>query len=228
VTVDDGRIDSLGGVDWATTLEVADVIAGMAPGSRIADCGCHGWRLWPACTAGGHSLLGFDRVEPAGRPAAAAFIPMQGSRLHAADDLVDLAVANHVLEHLVDPLEFFAEMARITAPGGGIWIEAPSELATLQAAVADPRDHAFESFWDDPTHVRPYTPAALYRLALACRCRPVYCGRGVAGTIPVARLLARKPPDVSGRPPLAFVSLRDVPPGVDAAWNSIWRPGNRG
>lgn len=53
---------------------------------------------------------------------------------------------------------------RITRRGGVIWIEAPSELAVQPVSSSDAEDHSFESFWDDPTHIRPWTPGALYRL----------------------------------------------------------------
>jgi len=203
-------------------LDVLGVLGRIAPGSAVADCGCFGWSLARACEGPGHRLVGIDRVEPPGRPASAAFHGMVGPRLDVPDDHVDLAVANHVLEHMSDPVALFGELARITVPGGLVWIEAPSELSALARGSDDPTGHAFASFWDDPTHVRPWTPGALYRLALSWRCRPLVCARGVAGSIPVSRLLARKPAALRGATPYRFVSLEHVPPGLAAAWASVW------
>lgn len=191
-------------------------------GARVADCGCFGWSLAGACSESGHRLVGLDRVEPPGRPAGAEFFGMEGPRLHVPDDHVDVAVANHVLEHMTEPVALFGELARITVPGGLLWVEAPSELSALSRGSDDPTDHAFANFWDDPTHVRPWTPGALYRLALSWQCRPLYCARAMAGTIPVTRLLARKPAGLRGATTYRFVSLQHVAPGLAAAWAVVW------
>lgn len=206
-------------------LDVERVLGQLRPQSRVADCGCFGWTLAAACRARGHTLIGLDRTEPPGRPEGAEFAAMQGWRLQLGDDEVDVVVANHVLEHLTEPMDFFREAVRIAKPGGLLWIESPSELSAHGRSSDDPTDHAFQSFWDDPTHVRPWTPGALYRLALSFRCVPLHVSRGVAGEIPVSRLLARKPEDVHGTPPYAFVSLKDIPPGLAAAWQALWPQG---
>lgn len=203
-------------------FDVKGVLARLDAGSRVADCGCFGWTLAAACAARGHRLTGLDREEPPGRPADTDFARMDGSLLHLPDDSADLVVANHVLEHLAGPMDFFREAVRVAAPGGLLWIESPSELSAQGQSSDDPSDHAFHSFWDDPTHVRPWTPGALYRMALSFRCLPLRVSRGVAGHIPVSRMLARKPRDVRGAPPYTFVSLKDVAPGLDAAWRAIW------
>ncbi len=202
--------------------EVDRVIASLPKGSRITDVGCWGWKLADACAKGGHTLTGLDRAEPPGRPEGARFSTMRDEQLTIADDCADLVVASHVLEHLKDPITFFGELARIAAPEGLIWIETPSELSALGRGDDDPEKHSFTSFWDDPTHVRPYSPGALYRLALSWKCMPLGCGRGQNGDIPVARLLARKGHGQKGRTPYSFVTLEKLPAGVDAAWKAIW------
>lgn len=205
-----------------TAPDLEAVIADLPRGARIADIGCLGWKLAAACAKGGHVLTGVDRAEPPGRPPGARFATMQGAQLTIPDDCCDLTVASHVIEHLDKPIDLFGELARVTESGGLIWLEAPSELAALGRGNDDPEDHSFKSFWDDPTHVRPYTPGALYRLALSWKCTPLHCGRAQNGDIPVARLLARKGHGQKGRTPYAFVSLSDVPPGLDAAWRHVW------
>ena len=202
--------------------DVASTIADLPARSAVLDIGCFGWRLAQDCAKNGHRLIGLDRTEPPGRPAEAQFALMDGVQIALADDLGHLTVAAHVLEHIDQPVLFFAELARVTAPGGLIWIEAPSELSAIPRASDTPADHAFVSFWDDPTHVRPWTPAALYRLALSCQCLPLACGRSQTGGIPVSRMLARKPLEVHGRPSTTYVSLADVAPGLEAAWRATW------
>ena len=202
--------------------DVARMIADLPAESAVLDIGCFGWRLAQACADHGHRLIGLDRTEPPGRPAGAGFAVMNDAQIDLADDSGQLTVAAHVLEHMDQPIPFFAELARVTAPGGLIWIEAPSELSAIPRASDDPADHAFVSFWDDPTHVRPWTPAAFYRLALSCQCVPLGCGRTETGGIPVSRMLARKPFNVQGRPQTTYVSLLGVEPGLEAAWRATW------
>jgi SAM-dependent methyltransferase len=202
--------------------DVPSMIVDLPAGSVVLDIGCFGWRLAQACAQKGHRMIGVDRVEPTGRPPSAGFASMAGCDLHLADDMGQLTVASHVLEHMDQPIPFFSELARVTAPGGWIWIEAPSELSAMARASDDPSDQAFVSFWDDPTHVRPWTPAALFRLALSCQCMPVSCGRAQIDGIPVSRMVARKPFEVLGRPQTTYVSLAGVGPGVEAAWRATW------
>ncbi|NDH08804.1 MAG: hypothetical protein EBY16_04185 [Gammaproteobacteria bacterium] len=86
-----------------------------------------------------------------------------------------------------------------------------------------PRDHQFLSFWDAPTHIRPWTPGALYRLALSCYCVPCQIERAEFGGIPVVRMVGLKPTDCFGIPPIAYVSLLNVAPGLDNAWQHVWQ-----
>jgi len=204
------------------SLALDVIIAKLPRGAVVADCGCTNWLAARACRGLGHRVIGLDREEPPGRPEGAEFAVLDGAKASLADDTADLTVLSHVIEHMLDPVAFFAETARITKPGGLLWVEAPSELSTLPRASDDTHDHRFFSFWDDPTHVRPWTPGALYRLALTCRALPLACRRDQRGDIPVVRMLARKPSDIRGRPPTRYVTLEFVPPGIDAAWQAIW------
>jgi len=202
---------------------IDELLRGSDVREVVVDCGCYGWRLAPLCEHYGHTLVGVDRVEPPGRPSGVSFARGSGSNIELQDDLSSMTVASHILEHVIEPVSFFGEMMRITRPGGLLYVEAPSELSALPRASDHPEDHRFVSFWDDPTHVRPWTPGALYRLALSCNCYPVGVSRANSGGIPCVRLLGTKPLDCRGAPPVAYVSLRGVPPGVKAAWNHVWQ-----
>lgn len=137
-----------------------------------------------------------------------------------------LVVASHVLEHVLHPIRLVGELVRITRPGGLLYVETPSEKMALSPRDPDVEGHGFESFWDDPTHIRPYPPAALYRLAISFGCLPLYCSYGGAVEHWAARewvsqILARKP-DVQGRMPYGYISLKETPRGAAAALEH-WR-----
>ena len=201
-----------------------EFVGQLPPGAVVADIGCYGWLLGEVTRARGLTLIGVDRSEPPGRPAHARFAHGADATIDLADDCCDLVVASHVLEHVADGVALAAELMRLVKPGGHLWIETPSELSCLTASSDDPEDHQFLSFWDDPTHVRPYTPAALYRLAISCQAIPVAMQRSQTGDVPSSTLLALKPLSVSGKPEVRYVTLKGVGYGVAAAYSAVWNP----
>lgn len=211
--------------EWTLGRQVptsVELVGTLRAGSVVADVGCLGWVLGDAVKAIGGTLIGIDQVEPPGRPNHATFAPGSDSTFKVESDSCDLVVAGHVIEHVPNGTAFTVEMLRITKPGGLIWIEAPSELGALVRASDDPEDHHFRSFWDDPQHVRPWPPAALYRLALSVQARPLAIQRAQAGDVPVCRMLARKSDSVSGAPQTRYVTLKGVDYGLKAAYESVW------
>lgn len=207
------------GSSCPTSLELVRALPRTA---TVADIGCHGWLLGDASLSGGIDYVGVDRVEPKGRPDHARFVRGSDASIELPDDTCDLVVAGHVLEHVATPVELAAELLRVAKPGGRVWIEAPSELACLTVGSSDVEDQHFFSFWDDPTHVRPWTPGALYRLALSCQAIPLAIQRAQTGDVPVSRMLAQKPTFLRGKPATRFVMLKDVPRGLRAAYEAVW------
>jgi len=72
----------------------------------------------------------------------------------------------HVLEHLHHPLRFLLECKRVLKPGGTLHIEVPDVRLTLlpHLPFITSAEGVF-NFWDDPTHLRPYSRPALTKLA---------------------------------------------------------------
>lgn len=201
-----------------------DLVQALAKDSVVVDIGCFGWRLSEAALASGAVLIGVDQVEPPGRPSHARFVHSSDSVIDLPDDSCDLVVAGHVLEHVADAVRFAINLFRIVKPGGRVWIESPSELGCQAVSSGDPEDHRFLSFWDDPQHVRPWTPGALYRLAITCQAIPLAIQRGQTGDVPVSTMLALKPEFVRGKPAMRYVTLKDVGYGVKAAYEAVWGP----
>jgi SAM-dependent methyltransferase len=72
--------------------------------------------------------------------------------LPLASGSVDCAVSLAVIEHLRDPSYFMSEVFRCLKPGGVVYICTPNF------------QYDFRNFYNDPTHVKPYTPASLEML----------------------------------------------------------------
>ncbi len=74
-----------------------------------------------------------------------------------SDGLVDGVLAAHLIEHLttVEVGRLLSEIAMVVRPGGLVVLVTPN--------FRDPRVYT-EWFWNDPTHVRPYTSACIQQI----------------------------------------------------------------
>ena len=70
------------------------------------------------------------------------------------DDTLDVILNYSVIEHLSDPSNFLQESYRCLKPGGVIVMETPNWKKS------------YRNFFDDYTHVKPYSPQSLSRLLL--------------------------------------------------------------
>ncbi len=109
---------------------------GDAAGKHILDVGCGlGGKTAAYAEAGAATVLGVDiaprNVETARRwcrehgprgGAGVTFAVADAARLPAPDAAFDTVVANDAMEHFAQPAEALAEMARVTRPGGAIWL----------------------------------------------------------------------------------------------------------
>ena len=207
---------------------IEEFLALCKPGTHIADIGCFGWRLAAQCAQQQLLYTGVDCASPPGKPTSAKFLPMLGPRILGEDNQFDRTIASHILEHLEDTGRFCHELMRVTRPGGLVWIESPSELSLFMRETRPAEDNSFETFYSDPTHLRPMPPGALYRLALGAHLVPLAISRDAVdfggGHFPVSRLIAQKPlsiPEAAYRGP-RYVTLRGVAKGVAAAWTHVW------
>ncbi len=222
------------------------LISKLPEKARVLDYGCFGWKLPKISSRADIEHHGCDMMLPDGKPEHASFhlVDSVARKIPVPDNYFDLVVASHVIEHVVDPIELFQELARVCKPAGQIYIEAPSDKSVLVHSDAAVEAHSFYSFWDDPTHLRPWTPAALYRLAICHGCMPVkveymyslkerilwplkriiYAGNGhkLTELLWLARgwscyAVIEKPAAIIGTPIFKYLSLKDVPRGKEAA-----------
>lgn len=85
---------------------------------------------------------------------------------------VDAVFCSHVVEHLHDCTLLLTEIQRVLKPGGGVYIETPGTRSLFIPGFNLPAEHrnVTFNFYDDPTHIRPYTRQSLRRL-----CEPLCC-----------------------------------------------------
>jgi len=146
------------------------------PGKAVVELGFGSPRLLAAlagsCAA--YTIVDIlDRTSAADLPSNVAF---QQADLCCdfpfADARFDCAVAMMIVEHLFDPFHSFRELARITAPGGKVFVNLPNiasircrlELLTGRMPVTSSRDWFEKREWDG-NHLHYFTVADTIRLA---------------------------------------------------------------
>jgi SAM-dependent methyltransferase len=108
----------------------------------LLDLGCADKYLEPATISQGWSYTGLDYVD----------VDFEIGKLPLKSDSVDISISLAVIEHLRDPENFISEIFRCLRPGGLIYLSTPNFQLD------------FKNFYNDPTHVRPYTPTSLVEL----------------------------------------------------------------
>lgn len=82
------------------------------------------------------------------------------------DGFFDFANSMQVIEHITNLDNYMREICRVLKPGGRVHIEAPDvRMALLPHIPLLSSDRGGMNFWDDPTHIRPYSRQSLRRLA---------------------------------------------------------------
>ena len=65
------------------------------------------------------------------------------------DNSFDIVYSKSLIEHLSQPIQYFSESQRVLKPGG------------LLLTLTPDWESSFKKFYDDPTHVRPFTIVSL-------------------------------------------------------------------
>jgi SAM-dependent methyltransferase len=133
----------------------------------LLDLGCADRYLELPCLEAGWTYRGLDYTD----------LDFECDSFPVEDESIDLVISLAVIEHLRDPAKFLSEIMRCLKPGGLIYLSTPNFQLD------------WKNFYNDPTHVRPYTPTSLQeviRLAgfsstqsfPGLRCKPVWWYRG--------------------------------------------------
>ena len=90
-------------------------------------------------------------------------VNLEESELPYEANYFDAIIFTHVLEHLSNPLSLGNEINRILKKGGRIYVEAPNWSSILVPSFGFHREqHNPFNFYDDPTHIKPWTKHGIY------------------------------------------------------------------
>lgn len=113
-------------------------------GLVVADVGCSGGIIADELARTGAHVVGLDIDSPGlaraqeryGSAAAAGepprFVCGDSMRQPLADASVDVAVCNHIYEHVVSPEELAAELRRVVRPGGVVYLGLGNKWGVLE------------------------------------------------------------------------------------------------
>lgn len=121
-----------------TVLNIADRRDAL-DGKFIVDLGCGDEHMKEALECRGAIYRGIDVND----------CDLETESIPIIDEACDIVVSMALIEHLKDAGNFLSEVRRILKPGGVLWMETPD----IEACG--------NKFWNDPTHVHPYTRASL-------------------------------------------------------------------
>lgn len=113
-------------------------------GKLVADLGCGDQYIRYALEKRGATYYGLDIDQ----------CNLESDRFPLEDNSCDLVICLALIEHILDPGHFLSEVQRILKPAGKLWMSTPD----IEACGA--------KFWNDPTHVHPYTRTSLRTLLM--------------------------------------------------------------
>ena len=126
------------------------------PNIRLLDYGCGPGDMLLECQAHGIDCVGIDNSERSVKLAAERGLSiLQGDIDSLPTELgnFDIIFLQSVIEHVQNPLELVEKLKLRLKDNGVLVLSAPT-----------PSCH----FWDDPTHIRPYTAKSFYTLGQIC------------------------------------------------------------
>lgn len=99
-------------------------------------------------------------------PDYVTFTTYNGKTLPYPDKSFDIITVNHVFEHIKDPREILMELKRVLKKNGHIYIEVPNRRSLW--GKPNGKFAGTVHFFDDPTHLRPYSQNELMELCETC------------------------------------------------------------
>jgi SAM-dependent methyltransferase len=124
-------------------LFIGELIAELPSGARVLDAGC-GPGSWDYACRADLRVAAFDIKFPPGPPARAPHVSVTRAdlaRLPYRDGAFDLTICHYVLEHVTELEACCDALARVTKPGGMLYLSVP------RAAAFDDRLYRFAGYF---------------------------------------------------------------------------------
>ena len=125
-------------VTLLTVMDMDDTSTSL-DGMSVLDLGCGDQFLRNAVERRGGNYIGLDIGD----------LNFEKDDFPINDNSIDIAISLSVIEHLYDPGIFLGQIKKVLKTSGVLWLETPD----IKACKTD--------FWNDPTHVHPYTKSSL-------------------------------------------------------------------
>ncbi len=155
---------------WKQPAALAALLDGLPKGARVLDVGAGQGTLLTKLAE--HrpdlELVAFE-MAPAGDARGYAWVAGDACKLPFQDASFRLVMCRHVIEHIPDAMRMVHELERVLAPGGRLYLECPDVRSAMSWSPLN--------FWEDPTHLRPYTRAGLKRVFELGGLVPLKAGR---------------------------------------------------
>lgn len=97
-------------------------------------------------------------------------VNVENEPLPFKESTFDIVVVSHVLEHLRNVHGVIKECYRILKPGGLIYTEAPSPISIILPSM-----DGTLNFYDDMSHIRPFTKTSLKKLLSSHNFKVIKC-----------------------------------------------------
>ncbi len=123
-------------------------------GSTLLDAGCGRGEMLSTFGKHGLKCFGCDLEAPSewSDECEIKELDFKRSPFPYPDDSFDALFSKSVIEHMVEPTNYLSEIYRVLRPNGIFIILAPDW------------ESQFRVFYEDPTHIHPYTPSGIENL----------------------------------------------------------------
>ena len=142
---------------WKQPAAMAALLDELPQGARVLDVGAGQGTLMAklAELRPDLELVAFE-MAPAGDAQGYSWVAGDACKLPFQSGHFRLVLCRHVIEHVPDSMRMVHELERVLGAGGRLYLECPDVRSAMSWSPLN--------FWEDPTHLRPYTRVGLARV----------------------------------------------------------------